>query len=143
MAATVFLGSALQALIRTPHAHDYTSQSWEGRRDLVDEAFLGILGVGMVASPIVYASGRLNEFDYDLSPSGRRDLAVAGVGLLAASAWLFHRSHTDLGRNWTPQVQLRAEQDLVTTGVYRRIRHPMYASQWLFHPRRLASCRTG
>lgn len=133
MAATVFFGSALQAVSRSPHAHDYTSQSWQGRRDLLDDALLGVLGVGMVVSPPAYASGRLERFDYALPSSGRRGLATLGFGLIGASAWLFRRSHADLGRNWTPHLQLRAEQDLVTSGVYRRIRHPMYTSQWLFH----------
>jgi len=46
--------------------------------------------------------------------------------------WLFWRSHGDLGRNWSPSLQLREGHELVTGGVYRSIRHPMYASMWLW-----------
>ncbi len=52
--------------------------------------------------------------------------------VLAAAVWLFWRSHADLGRNWSPSLQLREGHELVTGGVYRSIRHPMYASQWVW-----------
>ena len=58
--------------------------------------------------------------------------AWLGVILLLAAVLLFWRSHVDLGRNWSPTVQLREGHALVTEGVYRYIRHPMYASQWLW-----------
>ncbi len=37
----------------------------------------------------------------------------------------------DLGRNWSISVQLRDEHTLVTEGVYRFIRHPLYAAGFL------------
>jgi protein-S-isoprenylcysteine O-methyltransferase Ste14 len=46
--------------------------------------------------------------------------------------WLFWRSHADLGLNWSVSLEIRAEHELVQHGVYRRIRHPMYAAIWLF-----------
>ena len=48
-------------------------------------------------------------------------LGVAGVLLLA---WV----HQELGRNFSGTLQLRAEHTLVTTGPYRRVRHPMYTA---------------
>jgi len=45
---------------------------------------------------------------------------------------LFYRSHADLGRNWSISLQIRNEHRLVTTGIYRLIRHPMYSSFFLF-----------
>jgi protein-S-isoprenylcysteine O-methyltransferase Ste14 len=45
--------------------------------------------------------------------------------------WLFWRSHTDLGRNWSVTLEVRKGHQLVSNGVYRSIRHPMYASIWL------------
>lgn len=52
--------------------------------------------------------------------------------ILGGALWMFWRSHADLGRNWSPSLQLRADHQLVTAGLYRSIRHPMYASQWLW-----------
>lgn len=57
---------------------------------------------------------------------------VVGAALMTLAVWLFWRSHTDLGRNYSPSLQLREEHALVTRGVYRRVRHPMYASEWLW-----------
>ena len=44
--------------------------------------------------------------------------------------WLFYRSHTDLGTNWSVTLQTREEHSLVTTGIYSRIRHPMYSAMF-------------
>ena len=55
-----------------------------------------------------------------------------GVAVFAASAWLLWRSHADLGLNWLPTLQIREGHALVTDGVFRHIRHPMYAAHWLW-----------
>jgi protein-S-isoprenylcysteine O-methyltransferase Ste14 len=52
-----------------------------------------------------------------------------GTALLGAAIWLFWRSHRDLGKNWSPSLEISAQQTLITHGVYRTIRHPMYARQ--------------
>src|SRR5437667_3990498 len=55
-----------------------------------------------------------------------------GTILLVAALWLFWRSHADLGQNWSVTLELRQGHQLVRHGVYRSIRHPMYASIWLW-----------
>jgi len=55
-------------------------------------------------------------------------LTWLGAPLMAAAVWLFWRSHADLGDNWSVSLQLNQDHRLVTQGVYRRIRHPMYAA---------------
>ena len=55
-----------------------------------------------------------------------------GVVAMGLALWLFWRSHADLGVNWSVTLELRKDHQLVTNGVYRLIRHPMYASIWLF-----------
>src|SRR6266705_1333247 len=55
-----------------------------------------------------------------------------GTILLVAALWPFWRSHTDLGLNWSVTLELRKGHQLVKHGVYRSIRHPMYASIWLW-----------
>lgn len=37
--------------------------------------------------------------------------------------WWIHRS---LGENWSPVLEIRKEQSLITSGPYKYIRHPMY-----------------
>lgn len=53
---------------------------------------------------------------------------TAGIACLAVSLWLLHRSHVDLGVNWSPTLELREGHQLVTRGIYRTVRHPMYTS---------------
>jgi protein-S-isoprenylcysteine O-methyltransferase Ste14 len=55
-----------------------------------------------------------------------------GVIVLAAAVWLLWRSQKDLGRNWSGLLQIREEHTVITIGVFRYIRHPNYAANWLW-----------
>ena len=46
--------------------------------------------------------------------SGRLPLA-AGIACLAAGLWFLHRSHADLGTNWSITLEVREKHQLVTT----------------------------
>ncbi|MCA9977468.1 MAG: isoprenylcysteine carboxylmethyltransferase family protein [Anaerolineales bacterium] len=59
-------------------------------------------------------------------------LGWTGTVLIGASLFLFWRAYHDLGRNWSPKIDIKEEQELVTTGAYRYIRHPVYAAMWLW-----------
>ena len=99
----------------------------------LERALVGLLSAGMFFAPAVYAlTSRLDGADYRLSSGAKGWIGGIGTVMLASAVWLFWRSHADLGRNWSPSLQLREEHQLVTAGVYRSIRHPMYASQWLW-----------
>ena len=52
--------------------------------------------------------------------------------MFAAALWLFYRTHKDLGRNWSVTLEVREQHALVTDGVYRHVRHPMYSAFWLW-----------
>lgn len=55
-----------------------------------------------------------------------------GVAMSAMTAWLFWRSHRDLSANWSPSLQVREGHELITSGIYAHVRHPMYAAIWLW-----------
>ncbi len=57
--------------------------------------------------------------------------AWLGAKLYLCGLWLFWRSHRDLGTNWSMRLALDVQHELVTSGVYRSIRHPMYAAFFL------------
>ena len=85
--------------------------------------------VGMIVMPVVYALTPWLDFaDYRLPPWA----GWVGVALFASGLWLLWRSHADLGRNWTPTLQIREGHSLVTEGVFHHIRHPMYAAHLLW-----------
>jgi protein-S-isoprenylcysteine O-methyltransferase Ste14 len=57
--------------------------------------------------------------------------ALPGFGFGLAGLVVFWRAHADLGRQWSPTLQVMEEHALVTAGIYSVVRHPMYASQLL------------
>jgi len=54
-------------------------------------------------------------------------LRWCGVVLGAIAALLLRWVHHTLGRNFSPQVRIRQQHALCTSGPYGRVRHPMYA----------------
>jgi protein-S-isoprenylcysteine O-methyltransferase Ste14 len=48
------------------------------------------------------------------------------LGLASLSFWFW--TQLELGKQWSPQLQVREEHHLVTTGPYSRIRHPLYTA---------------
>ncbi len=129
-----FLGILAEVVIRSPHERRRRETRMSDERvDDLELTLLGLFSVGELFVPVVYATTSwLDRFDYRLSPGAERGAGGIGAVLLALAVWLFWRSHADLGRNWSPSLQLGDDHTLVTEGVYRRVRHPMYASQWLW-----------
>lgn len=123
-AALWFLANVVMGVVRAPHVRlsgtVAVARSCYGAGDVL---LVVLSGVGLVVLPLLWAlSPRLNCADYPLSPLA----LLAGVGAYAVGLWLLHRSHVDLGRNWSNTLQVREGHTLVTGGVYARLRHPMY-----------------
>ena len=57
---------------------------------------------------------------------------VLGAVLFAGALYLFRRTHKDLGRNWSVTLEVREQHALVTEGIYKSVRHPMYSAFWLW-----------
>ncbi len=133
-----FLGVLAEVVVRIPHERRrrktrMVTEHVGALERALERALVGLLSVGMVFAPAVYAStSRLEWADYRLPPAAQRSAGLGGAVLMSLAVWLFWRSHADLGRNWSPSLQLRERHALVTQGVYRYVRHPMYASEWLW-----------
>jgi protein-S-isoprenylcysteine O-methyltransferase Ste14 len=96
------------------------------RVNTLERALVSLLFVGIVFAPAIYASTSwLDRANYRLPPEAQRSVGGVGAMLMTLAIWLFWRSHADLGRNWSPSLQLREGHELVTEGVYRYVRHPM------------------
>ena len=94
---------------------------------------LVLSGVGMQLIPIVYLlTGWLDFADYGLPTAASLALGVVGALVFAVGIWLLWRSHAELGRNFSPTLQIVEDHSLVTDGVFRRIRHPMYSAHLLW-----------
>jgi protein-S-isoprenylcysteine O-methyltransferase Ste14 len=84
---------------------------------------------GLGALPFCYVAFGFPRFaDYE------HNLWFTGLGWLTAIAALamFYATHKALGRNWSVSLQLKDGHKLITTGVYEKIRHPMYTAFWLW-----------
>lgn len=99
------------------------------RSDSRDRFLILIMVVGGIILPCVYLFTPWLRFaDYRLPAF----VPWFGAAVMVGALWLFWRSHTDLGKNWSLTLEIRKGHQLVTHGVYRLIRHPMYAAIWLF-----------
>lgn len=104
-------------------------QSVERRVDLQEKILLPAMLITGLLFPVIYLFSPLFSFaNYDL-PHWVHGL---GTATMALGLWLFWRSHADLGDNWSATLEMREEHRIIKHGVYRRIRHPMYAAIWLF-----------
>ena len=52
--------------------------------------------------------------------------------ILILDTYLFYLSHKELADNWSPFLEIKDQQKLIKTGIYKYIRHPMYLSMWIF-----------
>src|SRR5215469_15657087 len=96
--------------------------------DRRERSLLALATVALFIVPLVYAlTGFPTSFNRPVIPA----IAGLGVATLGAALFLFYRSHADLGRNWSISLEIRREHRLVSSGIYRFIRHPMYSSFFL------------
>ena len=116
----------LIAVIRLPYASRTQANAITDKRAVFVERFLlALVAIGGTFAPLIHLGvGALGFANYSLPD----EAVLAGAALLIPGFWLFWRSHADLGRNWSVTTELREEHELVTSGVYKRIRHPMYAA---------------
>jgi protein-S-isoprenylcysteine O-methyltransferase Ste14 len=124
------IGLAASTIIRIPYQRE-TQQNTiiDNRKTPQEKGLLFLVFLGMVALPLVYVfTPWLDIANYHLP------IWVNGLGIVTfvIAMWLFWRSHHDLGRNWSPTLQIREAHTLIASGVYQKIRHPMYMSIWLW-----------
>lgn len=130
IAKTVILvGTVVMIVIRAPHGRRSRSVKVARSHKTPLETLLLVLAwVGFFVPLIWVVSPAFSFAEYPL----RSGPLVVGLTCLAIGLWLFFRSHADLGTNWSVTLELRQEHRLITQGVYRTIRHPMYSALTLY-----------
>jgi protein-S-isoprenylcysteine O-methyltransferase Ste14 len=88
---------------------------------------VSLAGLGVV--PFVYIATSFPRLAaYPFRPSQ----AWLGLFFAVASLLMFQLTHRALGRNWSVSLDVREGHQLVTDGIYRKVRHPMYTAFWLW-----------
>lgn len=127
--ALILAASVVMIVIRAPHGRRSrgvkVARSCKGPREV---ALLTLVWMGFLL-PLIWVFVPVFSFaEFPLRPL----LFAAGVPWVVAGLWLFHRSHSDLGTYWSVTLELRENHRLITDGVYRHVRHPMYAALFLY-----------
>lgn len=99
----------------------FSAESWKGQRGEYWVLMQGFLLLGYVLLPIYHPAWLIIETPW-----------LYGVwllaGILSAIATVFLvKGLIDLGRNLTPLPYPKADGELIQSGIYRIIRHPLYS----------------
>src|SRR6267378_7911951 len=127
--AVVLAGTLVMIAIRAPHGHrSRRVKVAKSHKTPLETGLLVLAWVGFFVPLIWVASPAFSFAEYALGAGP----LIAGVMCLVIGLWLFYRSHADLGTNWSITLEVREQHRLITQGVYRRIRHPIYLALSLY-----------
>jgi protein-S-isoprenylcysteine O-methyltransferase Ste14 len=92
-----------------------------------EKLYFRLFAVAYLVLPIYFLTPRI-DFAHIQLPDWARwasgMITCAGIGL-------FGWAHQALGLNWTAILALSAKHELVTSGPYRYVRHPMYTAFYI------------
>jgi protein-S-isoprenylcysteine O-methyltransferase Ste14 len=122
----IFLcGMVLQIIMRTYYAQYYDPGPNKRYFNKRERLYLFFIFVGFQLLPLIYVfSTWFAFFDYDLP----KWVSIPATLLYSFGVWLFFRAHADLGKYWSPGLEIKEDHKLITTGVFKWVRHPMYAA---------------
>ena len=127
--AIVLVSSIVMVIVRAPHGQRSRGiKVVKSRKGVLEIMLLTLAWLGFFVPLIWIASPVFGFADYPLRPLP----FIAGTVCLAVGLWLFHESHADLGTNWSITLEVRESHQLVTEGIYRQVRHPMYLALLLY-----------
>lgn len=125
-----FLGLVAMSIIRMPYSKNTrTNTIIDNRKTPLEIFLLIVMSIGAFIFPLLYSLSSLFYFADFILPLWAK---IFGLCITLIALWLFWRTHKDLGLNWSPSLEIREDHQLIQTGIYQYIRHPMYASALLW-----------
>lgn len=88
---------------------------------------ISFTGLGIIPAIWVFTN-LLDKFD---RPTNFLMVLIGTLTAIAALI-LFRKTHKALGKMWSHSLDLRDDHKLVSEGVYKYVRHPMYSAFWLW-----------
>jgi protein-S-isoprenylcysteine O-methyltransferase Ste14 len=127
---TYWSALVVEMVIRAPINRERKKEKMVDQRiSSQEKILLGLLLLAMFIVPLIYSASAWLDFANYTLPAWA---GWIGVVLTVLALIVFWRSHADLKTNWSPSLEIREKHELITRGIYGYIRHPMYASQWLW-----------
>ena len=128
--AIFWIAIIAEMVIRAPISKKQRKEAKSDQRVSTQEkTLLGILFLGMFFVPLIYSTTSWLDFANYSLPAW---VGWLGTALMVCALIIFWRAHADLGLNWSPSLEIRKEHTLIKNGIFGYIRHPMYASQWVW-----------
>lgn len=129
-AKAIILVSTLAVVIipASLHPRGGTIKVVKSRKGRMEQTLLALTSLGFFL-PLVWIFTPVLQFaDYSLHPVP----VIAGIFCLGLGLWFLFRSHSDLATNWSITLEIREKHQLITHGIYRHVRHPMYLALLLY-----------
>ncbi len=123
---TIFLaGVALLILLEIYYLQNFNADRKILAAQKKKRTFLFLLVFGIQVVPFFYI------FSIDFGPTDYhiwKWISIPVIFFYLFCIWLFVKALSDLGKWWTPGQELKEDLELVKTGSYFYVRHPMYAA---------------
>jgi protein-S-isoprenylcysteine O-methyltransferase Ste14 len=125
-----WIGAVAWFSIMYPHIRRSRKMRTTQRPEPTRERVLMLISLtGLFLIPAFYTITGIPQFaEYVFRPLQ----AWLGVVVLICAVVLFFNCHRRLGRSWSVTLEIRENQGLVTDGIYRFVRHPMYSAYFLW-----------
>ncbi len=119
---TYLIGLFIAAVIRKYYLKGMTQKEKTEALKGPDGPLLVLVAIPMFVLPLLYIFTQKIDFANYQLPTW---IGWLGAPTFVIALWFLWRSHRDLGTNFSLTSETKEEQTLVTTGVYKKIRHPM------------------
>lgn len=117
-------GFIIILIIRGCYQH-FNDQSLVEKNYLSTSEILRITGIIILGGIIpIVAKHWVTSANYE-PPQWSR---YVGIIAMIIAFFIFWRAHKDLDIQFSPTLQLKKDHKLITTGIYKYVRHPMYTS---------------
>ncbi len=127
---TFLLLFIIYSLVRIPYAiRNKKNKAIKNQSPLKEKLKVFIAFQGMLTIPLLYVfTPWLDSFAMNLPVW----LRFTGFAVMFFGILFFAYIHKALDKNWSPVLEIKENHELITSGPYKYIRHPMYTQAWLW-----------
>ncbi|MDZ7650346.1 MAG: protein-S-isoprenylcysteine O-methyltransferase [Cytophagales bacterium] len=117
-------------LIRSPFDKQYKQvEKIKSVHSAIEKSLLVLMSLGLLIIPLIWVfTTFLNNYKMEFPVW----LRIVGIVVSVVSLFYFRWIHKTLGANWSPTLEIRKGHELIKTGPYKTVRHPMYTQIWLW-----------